>query len=71
MVFKRMVSLTSSEGSVIPQQTDYFRITCMPYNTINSTHRMKTILIILTEYATTYHLLHLLPVRFTGNTDTV
>lgn len=53
MVFNRIVSLTSSEGSVIPQQTDYFRITCMPYNTINSTHRMKTILIILIEYATT------------------
>ena len=67
MVFKRMVSLTSSEGSVIPQQTDYFRITCMPYNTINSTHRI----IILIENATTYHLLHLIPVRFTGNTDTV
>ena len=53
MVFNRIVSLTSSEGSVIPQQTDYFRITCMPYNTINSTHRMKTILIILIENATT------------------
>lgn len=71
MVFKRMVSLTSSEGSGITQQTEYFRITYMPYNTINSTNRMKTILTILTEYATDYPPLHLLPVRFTGNTDTV